>query len=152
MEYILKILIFYSFISKNIIVAKMFSNNYDNVYPKKVYCCSCLMHLVNQIYSANIRCSTEILQAINKLCQGSSSRIYCLRMEEKTRCIVLCQALFIITMMSEMNYECTFQTEKDYYFDCLQNRFCVSCVRHYCKNMCSIYPFMVLISKSFVFF
>ena len=50
----------------------MFSNNYDNVYPKKVCCCSCLMHLVNQIYSANIRCYTEILQAINKLCQGSS--------------------------------------------------------------------------------
>ena len=119
---------------------------------KKVYCCSCLMHLINQIDSANIRCYTEILQAINKLCEVSSSQIYCLHMEEKTRCIVLCRVHFTITMMSEMNYDCTSQTEKDYYFECLQNRFCVSCVRHYCKSMCSIDPFMVLVSKSFVFF
>ena len=46
------------------------SSNYNNFFPRKVYRCPCLMHVINQIHDVDIRCYSQILQEIFNRCQG----------------------------------------------------------------------------------
>ena len=41
-----------------------------------------------------------------------------------------------------MSYDCTSLDEKDFYFDSLQKRFSVGCIRHFCQKFCSLFPFV----------
>ena len=54
---------------------------------------------------------------------------------------MMCQGHIIITTLSEGNYDCTSQSEKDFLFESLQKHYFKSCVRHYCEKMCRIFAF-----------
>ena len=41
---------------------------YENFIPRKIYRCPCLMHIVNEIYDANIGSYSLTLETISKVC------------------------------------------------------------------------------------
>ena len=94
------------------------SERYENFHPREVYRCLCLMHLANEIYDADS-----------------------LSGENKTSCMIMCQAHFVITLLSETKYECTSQSDNDFLVIPLQKRYCKSFIRHYWENMSKLYSF-----------
>ena len=100
------------------------------------------MHIVNEIYDANIRSYSLILENFFKSCI-TPEQVFSLRVGNKTSCMLTCQAHLILTLLSEMKYECTSQSDNDLLVISLQKCYCKSCIRHYCENVCKIYPFKV---------
>ena len=82
------------------------SERYKNFIPRKVYRCPCLMHIINLIYDADIHSLLMILEIISKSYMNST-QVFCLRVEEKTSCIIICQSHLILTLLSETKYEST---------------------------------------------
>ena len=97
------------------------SQRYENFIPKKVYRCPCLTYVVNQIHDANIRSYQLILDAISKSCLVEE-QVFSLRVENKTSCMLLCQA-YLILILSEAKYECTSQSDSNFLTLAFQRRY-----------------------------
>ena len=113
---------------------------YGNFIPRKVYRCPCLTYFVNQIHDANIRSYQLILDATSKS-YLAEEQVFSLRIENKTSCMLLGQAHLILTLLSETKFECTSQSDSDFLILALQIRYCKSCIKHYCENMCEMFSF-----------
>ena len=72
------------------------SGNYENFLPRKVYSCLCLMHIVNEIYDANIFSYSLILETISKSCIAPK-QVFSLCMENKMSCMLMHQVHLILT-------------------------------------------------------
>ena len=46
----------------------------------------------------------------------------------------LCETHLNIIVMSEMRYDCSSETSKDFYFESIKKHFCTGCLRHFCNN------------------
>ena len=111
------------------------SQKYVNFIPRKVYRCPCWTYVVNQIHDANICSYQLILDAIAK--SGlAEEKVFSLRVENKTSCMLLCQVHLILTLLPKTKLECTSQSDSDFLNLALQRRYCKSCLKHYCENMC----------------
>ena len=97
------------------------SGNYENLIPNKFYRCPCLMHIVNEIYDANICTNSTILEFISKSVI-SPEPVFCLQVENKASCMLMCQAHLILTLLSETRYKCTSQNDTDFCVISLQRR------------------------------
>ena len=93
----------------------------ENFFPEKVYNCPCLKNVIDEIFNNEIRSYTEMMLGISECCVGDS-QVYCLRAEEKTNYLFICQPHLLMTMMSEASFDCTSTCEKDIVFDALQKR------------------------------
>ena len=97
------------------------------------------MHVVNQIPDANICRYSLILETISISCIAEE-QVFSLPVQNKTSCMLLCQAHLILTLLSETKYECTSQSESNFLVLALQKCYGKSCIRHYCDKMCHIFP------------
>ena len=122
----------------------MSNQRYENVIPKKVCRSLCLMHVINLIHDANVRSYLLILDAISKSCLAEE-HVCSLRVENKTSCMSLCQAHLILNLLSETNYVnmCTSQSDSNFLVLPLRRRYCRSCIKHYCENVCYIFHFKI---------
>ena len=99
-------------------------NNHENFLSRNVNRCPCLMHILSLIYDADICSLLLILEIISKSGMDST-QVYCLRVEEKTSCTIMCQSHLLLTLFSETKYECTLQSNTDFllqlYKDAIEN-------------------------------
>ena len=63
---------------------------YENVFPEKVCYCPCLMDAIDYIFNNEIRSYTETMLAISE-CFVDDSQIHCMKVEEKTNFVFVCQ-------------------------------------------------------------
>ena len=120
----------------------MSNQRYKNFIPKKVYRCPYLMDIANFIHDANICSYLMIVDAVSKSCLAEEQD-FSLQVENKTSCMLLCQAHLILTLLSETEYECTSQSDRNFLILSLQRRYCKSCIKHYCENMCDAFPLKI---------
>ena len=104
---ILKIVIIFSFLV-NICLKDMKTF----IQGKVFYRCPCLMHLVNEISNTNIRSYLAILETISSSCV-TPEQFFSLHVENKTSCMIMCQAHLIMTLLLETNYECASENDND---------------------------------------
>ena len=109
---ILKIVIIFSFLV-NICLKDMKTF----IQGKVFYRCPCLMHLVNEISNANIRSYLAILETISSGCVPSE-QFFSLHVENKTSCMIMCQAHLILGLLLETNYECASESDNVFCFFC----------------------------------
>ena len=107
MGFILKIVIIFSFLV-NICLKDMKTF----IQGKVFYRCPCLMHLVNEISNTNIRSYLAILETISSSC-FTPEQFFSLHVENKTSCMIMCQAHLIMTLLLETNYECASESDND---------------------------------------
>ena len=112
---------------------------YEKFFLEKVYHCPFLKNAIEEIFKTEIQCYSEIILAVSECCKCDPN-VYCLRVQEKSNCLFLCQAHLII-MLSEAKFDCISMDETDLVFNALQKHYCKSCVRHYCEKLCNIYQF-----------
>ena len=106
---ILKIVIIFSFLV-NICLKDMKTF----IQGKVFYRCPCLMHLVNEISSKNIRSYLAILETISSSCV-TPEQFFSLHDENKTSCMIMCQAHLILTLLLETNYECASESDNVFF-------------------------------------
>ena len=95
------------------------------------------MHIINQISSLEIRRYCDMKRAIEDLCQRSDNgQVNSICVDNK-KILFLCYKHLNIVVMSKMRYSYTSLDEKDL----VQKCFCVGCIRHFCQNFCSLFPF-----------
>ena len=46
----------------------------------------------------------------------ANPRVYCVRVQDKSNCLFLCQAYLLFTLLTEVKYRCTSENEKDLVF------------------------------------
>ena len=98
------------------------------------------MHVLNEMYDANIRSYLLILETISKSCIAPE-QVFSLCEDNKTTCMLMCQEHLILTLLSDTKYKCTSQSGNDFLVISSQKRYSKSCIRYYCENMCKIYLF-----------
>ena len=109
---ILKIVIIFSFLV-NICLKDMKTF----IQGKAFYRCPCLMHLVNEISNTNIRSYLAILETISSSCVPPEQFVS-LHVENKTSCMIMCQAHLILALLLETNYECTSESNNVFFCCC----------------------------------
>ena len=81
----------------------------------------------------------------------AEEQVFSLRVQNKTRCMLLCKAHLRLTLLSEAKYECLSQSESDFLVLPLQKCYCKFSIRHYCEEMCDIFPLKISNELFFVF-
>lgn len=109
---ILKIVIIFSFLV-NICLKDMKTF----IHGKAFYRCPCLMHLVNEISNTNIRSYLAILETISSSCVPPEQFVS-LHVENKTSCMIMCQAHLILALLLETNYECASESNNVFFCCC----------------------------------
>ena len=101
------------------------------------------MHIINQISSLGICRNCEMERGIEDLRWGSSGgQVHSNCVNNKANIMFFCYVHLNNVAISKMSYDCTSLDEKDFYFDSLQKRFSVGCIRHFCQKFCSLFPFV----------
>lgn len=126
---------------------------YDAFSLRKVYHCPCMMHSIKQISDLKIRRYDDRKRAAKDLCgRNWGSQVYGIRVNNKENVMFLCYVYLNIVTMSEARCDCTLLNEKSLYFESLQKRFCVGCIRHFCKKICLLFHYFEFVYFDFVNF
>lgn len=84
-------------------------------YAKKVCRCPCLTYSISRIYCADIREYSQILKAV-LYCNMSPIQVFSMRMENKTRSILVCTLPLEQSLLAETKFLCTTRTHSDILF------------------------------------
>ena len=101
---------------------------------------SCLTHVVNEIYNANISKFGLILGIPLKIL-WAPEQVFALRVQNKASYMLMCLAHLIIILLPKTKCLCTLQGDSDFFIESLQRRYCKSYSSHYCENMHKLFLF-----------
>lgn len=95
-----------------------------------------VLALHKQIADWDIRRLDDIRKTVEDLHRGSGSGpIYSIHIDEnKENAMFISQVHLNIIVMSEVRYNCSSNTAKDFYFSSVNKRFWTGCVRHFCQK------------------
>ena len=97
------------------------------------------MHVINLIKDAEICKLGEILTVLLKS-EVDFRLITSMCVNNKTSSFLICSAHLHAIRLAETKYSCT---RDDIHFPKLGKSYCMSRIRHYFQNMCSIFPSVV---------
>lgn len=115
-------------------------------YPKKMYRCLCLIHLIDEIYNADIRNYSTILKTIT-IGKMSPIMLFCTKTDGRTNGIAVCTLDLEQFLLAETKFLCTSQEEGSSYFESLNRCYCKQCIRHYLQKMAEFIHSLLLMNN-----
>ena len=110
-------------------------------YPKKMYRCPFLMHVVKQIYDDDFRDYTEVLAALSNY-KPSSTLVFTTQVENnKESCFLMCDQHILLILRAEANYDCASESDDNFLLESLNKRYCKNCAKHCMKKLYYIFRF-----------
>ena len=112
-------------------------DKYKNIFPQKVYYCSCLKNTVISCLADEIHCLADICYKISQINKNSFlSKIYFARCDDNKNAVVCCSNHLAMVIVSLKRYDCTESFDKSaasvYYHDETKT-YCLGCVKNYLR-------------------
>ena len=122
---------------------------YEYFFPRKVYRCACLSHVIQESFDNGDQSLVDILENIKKfdfLDVAELDKVFCVKCGNGNKdCIFVCVRHLAIVLLVKRKFVCT-QTENagtaTVVFDGKKEIYCKGCIKHYLKLMFHYFYFV----------
>ena len=122
---------------------------YEYFFPRKVYCCACLSHVIQESFDNGDHSLVDILENIKKfdfLDVAELDKVFCVKCGNDNKdCIFVCVRHLAIVLLVKRKFVCT-QTENagtaTVVFDGKKEIYCKGCIKQYLKLMFHYFYFV----------
>lgn len=111
-------------------------------YLRKVYRCTCTLHLHNQIFESGFRTLNDILSYLQELDDFSSEKIYCVCRNEKKDLPEICEQNLKVAVLVTFKFNCTSNKKTDFIILEIQKSFCKGCRKWCWEKMAPFFHFV----------
>ena len=122
---------------------------YEYFFPRKVYHCACLSHVIQESFDDGNHSLVDILDNIKKfdfLDVAELDKVFCVKCGNDNKdCIFVCERHLAIVLLVKRKFICT-QTENaetaTVVFDGKKETYCLGCIKHYLRLMFHYFYFV----------
>ena len=113
------------------------------MFPKRVYCCPCLITFVDEIENLMINYIDGILIFLKEIEKIEVvSKFYCFKSRNQDDLIILCENNLNVSILASSEYNCSV-SEGGVLIEKMNKRFCKSCVRCCCGKMTEFFLYKI---------
>ena len=118
---------------------------YEYFFPRKVYRCACLSHVIQESFDDGSHSLVDTLDNIKKF-DFLDVKVFCVKCGNDNKdCIFVCERHLAIVLLVKRKFVCT-QTENaetsTVVFDGKKEIYCKGCIKHYLKLMFHYFYFV----------